>query len=350
MRKYIPFPVLIFLLLNIIRVNANCIDTAIVYYKYIPNGYAKVATLDNADFIRMIYSPEQGETLYNVKEFYKNGTLKLIGKISEKFVTVGGEIALDGDCVYYDRNGKRQSIIHFKDGYKDGNEYDFYPNGKIYSVRKNSVEHGVLHSALDWECYDENGRLICKEGNGRWLVYDENFKAIVLSGLIKNGKREGEWVGNRMLIDSIKTMYNYKGGLLLSARSIDKTGKVYPFKADTEPAYYWSGSFNFLKFILANLKLPKDTNREKISADDVIVSFIVEKDGHLSPPEMSADIDPRLKDAIAAAFSKSKNWTPRKNFGVPVRAKLTFSLKYIIDYVDEGFLHKIFYGEEQVGY
>ena len=82
-------------------------------------------------------------------------------------------------------------------------------------------------------------------------------------------------------------------------------------------------------------------------SDDVIVAFVVEKDGHIAQLEMLTKVDPRLQNAISVAFSKCKNWTPRKNYGIPVRARITLGLKYLTRASDRVFTDEIFYGEQQ---
>lgn len=180
------------LFLNCVHAKSH-IDTAIIYYRYVRSGFIKVRTRDSCDFVRMIAHPDSGDTRYNVKEFYKDGKIKLIGKASPRLVTGGGQIALDSNCISYFQNGNRQSFTHYKDGYKDGNEYLFYPNGKIYALKRNFLINGFYQDKiLNWECYDANGNIICREGNGKWLIYDKDFKNITVEGSVKDGLMEGE--------------------------------------------------------------------------------------------------------------------------------------------------------------
>ena len=60
---------------------AECstIDTAMIFYQYTEAGYRKVDSRELSDFFRMITSPDQGDSTYNVTDFYKDGHLKQIG-------------------------------------------------------------------------------------------------------------------------------------------------------------------------------------------------------------------------------------------------------------------------------
>lgn len=326
------------------------IDTAYIFYKYDKVGYYKVEQREQCDFFVMITSPDEGDSTYKVKEFYRDGHIKLTGKALPKIANSDGLIALEGDCVNYFETGVRQSIVHYSNGYKEGNEYLFYPNGKKYALMKNPLMKGIYGHSKSWECHNSNGEMICKDGNGKWVVYDPGFKNIILEGLIKNGERDGEWRGGLARSDSIKYTCVYKSGSLKSSVGYDKNGKAYPFKNDVEPAHYYSGPFYFLKSLKNNTILPKGSNGKKISADSVIISFVVEKDGQVSNFETLGEVTPDLKIAIKTALYKCKDWTPRKNFGVPVRAKVMFSMKYLsIHGNNNEIIDAINYSEKQIG-
>jgi antitoxin component YwqK of YwqJK toxin-antitoxin module len=325
------------------------IDTALIFYKNNSNGYTKVNTKDSCDFVRVVFPNDSTGKGFIIHDYYKSGKMKLLGRTTPRYVTNVGSIEFDGDCITYFENGKRQSMAHYVTGNKDGDEYLFYPDGKIYAIIKYTSIHNTYTQSAYWECYDPNGTMICNKGNGRWINYNKDFTNVSTEGPVKKGTMDGEWHGGAMVYsDSIKYIYQYKNGIWQSAKSFDKTGKEYSFSTEIAPAYYWNGPFNFLRTVQSHLKLPKDTNGKKMSADDVFVSFIIEKDGHISNLEMLTVVDPVLKNAIADAFSKCGMWTPRKNYGVPVRAKITLSLKYVTHSSSQVFTDEIFYGEQQI--
>ena len=122
-------------------------DTAFFYYKTNYFGHIrKVSTLDSADFVRAILAPDPGESFFNVKEFYRNGKIKFIGKTDPDVLNADpkktGVLFLTGDCINYFPSGKRQSITHYSRGQKDGDEYLFYPDGRIYCYLKNRFKKG----------------------------------------------------------------------------------------------------------------------------------------------------------------------------------------------------------------
>lgn len=341
---------LLFILLSglALGVSAEPIDTAVMFFN---RSGQTVKTLDNADYYMLIMSPIPPDDHYIIQEFYKNGKVKLLGKGAASANSMKtGSVSLDGDCISYFQNGKKSDIVHYDRGYKEGIEEMHYPDGSLYCRIKNIDIHGTYNETpLNLECYDANGTAICTKGNGQWIVYDSEFNNIIKEGAIKNGYMDGDWHGVRKInSDSISYIYKYKNGQLRTSSSFDKAGKEYPFKSEIEPADYWSGPFNFLRTVQSNLTLPRDASGKKMSADNVIVSFTVEKDGHIGKVDMVTPVDPELRDAIAAAFSKCKNWTPRKNYGIPVRARITLGLKYATSTTDRAFKDEIFYGQEQL--
>jgi hypothetical protein len=344
----------IFILMAVFSINtvyANSrADSAILYYKNAKNGFVKVDTREQCDFYRIITSPVPPDTHYSVKDFYSTGELKLTGMVSERLFTGGGELALDGDCTTYFKAGGKQSIVQYKEGYKNGKESLFYPNGKLYAIIKYIPITGYSYAkGISWDCYDLNGTMICKEGNGNWLIYNNDFKSLIIEGPMKKGEKNGDWRGECLLgADSIKYIYHFKDGLFKSGESYDKAGKSYQFTQDVQPAYYWSGPFQFLRTLQGHMDLPKDSNGKKISADDVVISFIVEKDGHTTHLETLAPVIPALRESIEKALSKCKDWTPRKNYGIPVRAQIVLSLKYVTTTTTRAFQDEIFYQEKQV--
>jgi hypothetical protein len=139
-----------------LKVKCQSTDTAITYYKKDLMGYLhQVSTLDSADFLRMILDPDPGDDRYNVKEYYAGGGIKLVGKANPRLISQEkkGEMLLEGDCISFFPNGKKQSVIKYTAGNKEGMEYLYYPGGSVYSVRKNFISHRILNDrSLNLEC------------------------------------------------------------------------------------------------------------------------------------------------------------------------------------------------------
>src|ERR1700753_1500690 len=112
---------------------------------------------DSADFIRIISMPDSGTKFYNIKEFYKDGKPKLVGKTSRPEMPM-----LEQQCITFYPSGKRKLIQSHQQGHEVGIAYSFYPNGKIYITRKydsvytaRTVAFGNNYKIV--ACYDSTG-------------------------------------------------------------------------------------------------------------------------------------------------------------------------------------------------
>lgn len=101
--------------------------------------------------------------------------------------------------------------------------------------------------------------------------------------------------------------------------------KVYTV-ADEMPKYP-GGDAQLLKYIVGNLKYPASAVENKIEGR-VVVSFIVEKDGSISQPEIRRSIDPALDNEAIRVINTLPQWTPGKNNGEIVRVKYTVPVQF----------------------
>jgi hypothetical protein len=235
----------------------------------------------------------------------------------------------DGDCVEFYPSGKKMSNSHYAGGFKDGLEYLFYPSGKPYYTLKYSASDKIKNTGLKWECYDKDGNEICKDGNGKWIVYDSDYITVKLEGFVKRGNNDGEWREKITNPDTIQLMYKYNNGVIVSSTGYDSKGNAYPFQAEIEKAHYKSRGLTFIEVLRSHIKLPRDANGKKMSMDTMHVSFVVEKDGHLSNYKVLGEVDQQLKDAIFAGLDQINGWTPQKRFGIPHRTEIIFPLNEV---------------------
>lgn len=298
-------------------------DTAVTYFKTDSQGFIhKVPIIDSADFFRVILSPDPGDVLYNVKEYYVNGTPKLVGK-SDQYLTkpTDGLVVLQGTCIAYYSNGKKKSISNYYNGYPDGLSTKYYPDGKIYC----HIKYRYKDYANYMDCYDKEGNMIADNGNGRWLDYIFDIPGYAAEGTIKDGRPEGDWKGELNISEHIKFIYTYNKGKYAGGKGYDAEGKEYPFIRTQEPAKFKDGTMVFSGFIRRNIVLPKDSLGRKIK-DMIWVTFVVEKDGHLADFKVLDNSNQALAAAALGVLKKCPAWIPRKLFGVPLATKITFPI------------------------
>jgi len=328
-------------------------DTARFYYKNYPEGLFRVSGPQDADFLRVIARSSDEDRPLNVKEYYLNGKIRLVGKsvadIARSFQN--GDILLDGDCITYDQDGKKQSFVNYIAGQKNGMEYRYFPNGSIYCSISNEYKGSAFKpKVLYRDCYDLNGNLICKDGNGQWIEYDQRDN-IELKGPVKDGLKEGVWHGIAKINPSIKYICKYNKGEMTGGTGYDLTGRAYPFKNDTEPPYYSkSDPVTFMQVFRRHFKIPKDASGKKMSLDGLFFTFVIEKDGTLSSPGFVDNKGADLDESVKEALQKCKSWSPALCYGIPLRCRLTFVYKEFGGYMGDAYVTGIKYKAEIIGF
>lgn len=327
------------IIVNILFIsNAFCNpgDTTLCFFKKVKySGDIPVTTLADADYVRMLILTDPDSTV-SVQEFYKDGKPKLLG--TSNLHTGNARtpfIKLSGSWTSFFPNGKKKSMFNAEVS-GDKYVYYFYPTGKIYSCLRNGQY---------WECYDKNGTMICKGGNGLWYYYEDDFNEISCQGTVKKGLAEGDWHGNTHRSDSIKYTYSYRNGMLYKRTGYDKNGKTYPFDytIEYEGYYEYKYSYNagekniggpvaFVKDVRGYLKWPRDESGKKISIDTMHVSFTIEEDGTLTNISVPGEVNAQITQAIVAAVKRCKNWHPVRYYGVPLKTVITIPLSYSSGY------------------
>jgi antitoxin component YwqK of YwqJK toxin-antitoxin module len=330
MLKYILFISAIFFLSNLAVCQNK--DTIKAYFKSRGPIPQPVTNIDSADFIRLIVRSSSDNSLADVKEYYKDGKIKLVGKTEYKFFSsfYVADIKLEGDHISFYPSGKKEKVMVYDKKSDSYSEYRYYPSGKLYTyVIYKQGNYSEIYLSDFLECYRNTGEAICQNGSGEWITYDNEYKNIILSGAIKAGKQNGEWNGSvTRHHDSITYRYKYifKNGRQISATGYDKNGNAYPFTDEIVMAKYREGAFVFLDLFKGHLKIPKDANGKRVSIDSVYISFVVEKDGHLANLELIGSNDKSLNEALTLALAKSPEWSPTKCWGIPVRTKVILPL------------------------
>ncbi len=286
-----------------------------------------VDTRDSASFIRMITDPDSGSHLYRVFEYYLNGKTKLTG-YSSNF----NFMALEGQCFKFFPNGKRQQIANYKQGFQVDNEYNYFPNGKIYSHRQyfsdnKNTEKGV-NNFLIKACFDSTGHALVTDGNGYYIGYDDDFKSVFEEGNINSGLKEGNWKGvvkvgeDNFIINEI-----YKNGKMISGQSVGKDGQIVNYAKRNVVPEFKGGVMAFVSYLSKKLSYPADAKENNITGR-VYMGFIVEKDGSLI--NIRAFNRPS-EDLVAEGIrilKESPKWTPGLQYGRPIRVQYTIPINF----------------------
>lgn len=295
---------------------------------FLKNNGNYVDVRDSADYIRIVREPDSASTLYNVFEFYPNGTKKLMGKSSKI-----NPPQYQGVCITYYANGRKESVVNYKNGSKVGSDIEFYPNGKLYNEftypEDNKRNSPVFADYLIKTNADSLGTPQVTDGNGYYKGFDDKFKYIKEEGPVKDGKREGQWKGN---FQDIHTSFTeiYSNGLLVSGTAT---------KEGTEPNIYtksrWvspqfkGGIEAFGRFLSRNIDYPEEALKKNIEGT-VILTFVVEKDGSLTDIKVARSVVDIIDEEAIRVLISSPKWVPGTQFGLPVRVQYSVPVSFAL--------------------
>jgi len=290
-----------------------------------------VASIDSADFIRIISEPDSGSKLYNVTDYYKNGKRKLIGKSS----TIDPQ-KFQGQVATFHENGKRESVAEYEDNVLIGDEYDYFFNARLFMVKthhKEKQKDGHFdYSFVVTAAYDSLGNQQVTDGAGYFKGNNFNNSiqskgdSIIEEGNLKNGKREGDWKGKTDRGTFVET---YNNNVLVSGIFIDKNGIVTKYSERMTQPTFTGGLIEFNRFLAHNIHYPS-YERDRNIMGKVYIGFVVERDGSLSNFKVAIPVSPGLDDAALKGVMASPPWLPGKAFGKLERMSFVVPVSFTI--------------------
>ena len=99
-------------------------------------------------------------------------------------------------------------------------------------------------------------------------------------------------------------------------------------KADV-PAQYPGGLEALMEYLSSNIHYPADCVKEKVEGR-VMVSFVVDKDGNVTRPQVVKSPDVRLSAEAVRVIMAMTKWDPARLDGKPVSVKLTAPIMFAL--------------------
>lgn len=116
--------------------------------------------------------------------------------------------------------------------------------------------------------------------------------------------------------------------------------------AEQMPTFQGADPGQFRLALIKALRYPPEAIERELEGD-VIISFVVERDGTISNIEELLSPDPLLSNEVIRTLIDNQEWEPGYNNGEPVRVKLTMPLKF--ELTDEVRAHqrsKVYYADD----
>ncbi|MES2427141.1 MAG: TonB family protein [Bacteroidota bacterium] len=278
------------------------------------NGH-EVSELDSADYSRVISEPDSGSTLYNVNENYRDKTKKLIGKTSKPDAVV-----LEGLCLTFFPSGKKENVANFQNGKKVGDEYAYFPNGKLNVHRSYAGDRTLI---LD--CKDSTGKVLVENGNGNYEGYDHDFKKIIETGLLKDGAKDGAWKGD--VGEHGRFVEEYSNGNLTTGKFTDENNQTFTYTVRESQPQFPGGLQAFYQYLGNSIIYPYSA-RVNRTQGKVLVAFVVERDGSLSDVKVVESPSAMLSQEAVRVVKNSPTWVPGYQFGRKVRVSYSVPIKF----------------------
>src|SRR6476661_3916187 len=244
------------------------------------NNDVEVKIQDSADYIRIIEEPDSGDRNYVLREYYKSGKLKRMGKVS----SFSRGLIYEGQLGYYDSTGKKSIIESYNNGSLTGEAYYFYPSGKpkkviLYDEAKATASAGnIIPTFKIVDFYSPEGEHLVADGNGYYKETDKNG-VIMEEGKVENFRKNGQWKGYQWNPQNVYSE-TYTDGKLISGSITDGTHTI-NYTTEKKWPQYKGGMQGFYEFVGKTFMYPR-IDRERGVSGRVVLGFIVEKDGSIS--------------------------------------------------------------------
>lgn len=234
--------------------------------------------------IIVFYDSNWVENSENLATYYRTGSKDSIGGWSGPVndYYMDGKIQMKGEYfqnlkhgvfLYYSPIQRYEASGRYEKEFKVGKWEYFHPNGKIFKEVR-YVENEVIVNA-----WDSLGNPLVIDGEGKIESYFENG-VLQLSGTIKNGLKEGMWVGYHKNGAPYFEEY-YKSGNLEFGRSVSLSGDKYTYDVSSFYANPDGGYDAFYKYLRENIRIPGESLGNNITGK-VTVKFDIGLNGSLS--------------------------------------------------------------------
>jgi antitoxin component YwqK of YwqJK toxin-antitoxin module len=289
---------------------------------FVKNNGQIVNVRDSADFIRIVSEPDSATVLYNVKEYFLTGKIKLMSKSS----TIDPQ-TYEGQMVVFYENGKRKATENYKHG-KPIQIYNYYPTGilKDYIEYPDSLNiNGAFQNFRIAALNDSTGKALVINGNGYYAGYEDMAPERYNEGRIVNGQREGVWHGTYAKENATFTE-EYKNGMLISGECTTANNKKYSYKTFQQQPFL--GDLNeWATSAMKSIHVDSDDVPGRVK-----ISFVIDKNAELRDFKVTQSIndkqDLKALNAVKKAVKNIKGIVPGIQYGHTVNILYTIPIPF----------------------
>jgi TonB family protein len=290
---------------------------------YFKNPGTKVDKVEDADFVRVVSEPDSGSTLFNVAEYYKNEKPKLVGKSSQV-----DPLVYEGMVISYYPSGKKQEIVNYQKGKRNGECYRYFPTGKVYlhTIYQQDDRPGMDMFIMD--CIDTAGNAVVKDGIGQYVGYDGDFKRVMEQGEIKAGQKIGKWTGVTGFDQNAFTYTeDYQEGKLIAGNSVDVNNDTYTYTQRYVQPVFKGGLAAFGRYLGDGIRYPPFARTQRLEGK-VVIAFVVKPDGSLDEFKVLQNPNEQMTAEAIRILKISPKWVPGVMYGKIVSVSYTVPVAF----------------------
>lgn len=279
----------------------------------------KETTKDNYNYYRVIkdYNLEKEE--YDFEDYYKSGKIQMKGKSETR-----DYLKENGTFNYYFENGTTKKTVFYEKGKATGKFSEWFENGQKHMEGVFILDEKKPISEQTIQNYwDKNNNQKVINGNGD---FEEISTQGTASGKIKNGFKDGIWIGQNKT-SATSYIETYESGKLKNGISKDKLNKEYPYSEVFSQPKPKKGLGHFYKYIAKNFNIPK--NASNINGK-ILLRFVIHKDGSITDLKIIKSINTEFDEEAKRLISAYPDWSPGEFRGIKVRTSYNIPLKFEI--------------------
>lgn len=266
---------------------------------------------ENHKYYRIIKDYHSKLDLYEIKEYYKSGTIRTEGYSKNK-----DNFAKEGELTLYFENGNKHKLCHYSNKKLIGKEFEWYENGnKKREIEYTPNEKESLNKIIQY--WNKDNVQMVMDGNGD---YEESSKEFYAAGKLKNGYKNGIWQGWQINPEN-KYTENYENGKFISGIITDQNNVQTPYTELATKAEPNGGLTIFYKYIAKNFQMPDVPGLN----GKIITTFIINEDGKATEPKTIKGIGYGADEEAIRVLMKYE-WIPRTQRGQKVKSSFSMPI------------------------
>ncbi len=278
----------------------------------------KETTLEDHKYYMIVKDYERKKSEYFITRYYFSGQIECKGNSESK-----DSFRKKGEIISYYENEIIKSTVFYNDNNPVGKYSYWYENGNkklegefILSKENEETEKSKLKVLNFW---DKNNIQTVTNGNGDFED-DDNFEGMgsflvsVSNGKVKNGFKDGIWIGKNSKRNFTFTE-NYENGKFISGESIDSNNEKHFYTTIQKMPDYKYGINNFRSYVMRNFRVPEGPG----NSGKIFATFTIDEFGKLNNPTIVRGIGFRADNEAIRVLSKSLDWIPAECRGIKVQ-------------------------------